>query len=132
MTRISLIFALAVSTSAVSKELSAPDNVQIKGKCHLRVDGKGYIRGPCDIELFGRNGERGFEIATPGTRKWVAVVGGGWGMWNKPVTAKLGQTVTGMDGKPADYTADEPLGKMRKEGDCWINRRARICARPMS
>ena len=81
MTRISLIFALAISTSAVSKELSAPDNVQIKGKCHLRVDGKDYIRGPCDIELFGRNGERGFEIATPGTRKSGGCsrgVGGGW------------------------------------------------------
>ena len=47
-------------------------------------------------------------------------------MWNMQMLRTLGQTVTGMDGKPADYTADEQLGKMRKEGDCWINRRARI------
>lgn len=125
---------LSNAASLVAAEESRP---RYQGDCLLRVDGRIYIEGPCTVTVLGSDGS--FEIATIGTRKHVAVVAlaederGAFGSWNKEVRARPGQTVVGLDGRPADSTSEEGLGRLKKVGHCWENKKARVCAsRPPS
>ncbi len=91
------------------------------GKCVLQVDGKTYLNGPCPIGLEKggdfSNGTDGTDTTKPS--KYFAMVsidkdtGTGDGWWN------------GVD---ADSHAHDPLGKLTRQGACWVNARAKVCA----
>ena len=90
------------------------------GQCTLRVDGHTYLDGPCNIDL-GTGGS--FSIGTGNARtgsRYFAYVnrdpdsGIADGYWN---------------GAPGSTHAHDPLGTLRREGACWMNERARVCAR---
>ena len=86
--------------------------------CQLQVDGKTYLNGPCPINLERGGGfSIGVEDAKPG--KYFAYVtidrssGAGEGWWN---------------GQEGATRAQAPLGTLIREGRCWINTRAKVCA----
>jgi len=91
------------------------------GGCTLQVDGRTYLDGPCNIDLESGGS---FSIGTGNDRTrsryfaYVAVekdAGTAEGSWN------------GAD--PRSTHAHSPLGALRREGACWVNERARVCAR---
>ena len=88
-------------------------------RCLLQVDGKTYIKGWCAVMredrylMVGSDGER---ISNP----YAATVstnddGSGDGHWN---------------GAPGVRISQSPLGTMKRDGFCWINAKAKICAEP--
>ena len=84
-------------------------------KCLLVVDGKTYIDGPCDFTATKEQ----FEISNRGTGKglFFAIVDiepeGAEGFWN----AERGAT-----------HAHSRLGPLKRQGGCWVNDRAKVCA----
>lgn len=111
-------FVLALVTFAIAPAIaqslfSSGVTRDTYGKCEVKLEGHRLLRGPCDVEFFGENGERGFQIYVPGTDDWVAAVGGGQGVIDLPVASGGTQTTR--------------TGKIEKKGACWINKKARIC-----
>lgn len=91
------------------------------GGCTLQVDGRTYLDGPCNVDL---DADGSFSIGTRDARtrsRHFAMVnrdtasGTAEGYWN------------GTD--PRSTHAHSPLGALRREGACWVNERARVCAR---
>lgn len=87
------------------------------GKCLLAVDGKTYLNGICSIAM---SGDGSFSIADrrikSGHFAYVSVDranGRAQGYWN---------------GVEAERHAHDDLGFLTKQGACWTNDRARICA----
>jgi len=119
-----------LASPSPAREPSAPDNTIYQGQCKLIVDNNTYIDGPCEIQAWGPDAKRGFDItATVGSRVVKANGSASGIVWNKPQVAARGKKVIGVDGKPADYVTDTPIGRSAKrDGECWVNRRARICA----
>ncbi|CEJ14863.1 hypothetical protein BN1110_05198 [bacterium YEK0313] len=88
------------------------------GRCLLEINGRTYLEGACQIEqgsdtlralppdgrLPGYFGYLVFDDATQAE-----------GYWN---------------GEPRASRAHNRLGTMRRDGDCWVNAGARICATP--
>ncbi|QUJ76956.1 hypothetical protein KDD17_02585 [Sulfitobacter albidus] len=85
--------------------------------CELTVVGQTYINGPCDIRSLS-DGEGSFQITSLDQKyfAYLYVRGAGIGeaFWNEIAGAGHAHT---------------PLGNLRREGACWINDTARICAR---
>lgn len=89
-----------------------------QGRCLLEVDGRAYLDSRCRIELFG---DGGFSIGRGTTRvgsRYFAVVnvqraGLAEGFWNGP---------------EAESHAHEALGALTRDGACWKNAKARVCA----
>lgn len=88
------------------------------GRCLLTVDGKTYLKGICRIDV---SADGSFSIAA-GLRlksRHFAYVsldgtsGKAQGYWN---------------GVEAEKHAHDDLGTLTKQGGCWTNERARICA----
>lgn len=87
------------------------------GKCLLVVDGKTYISGRCEIELY-KDGTGSFQITEirKGGRYFAQVLidnNGASGYWNEERGANHAHT---------------PLGELTRDGACWKNGRARVCA----
>ena len=90
----------------------------LNGTCVIQVDGKTYLNGPCPITL-----EKGgdFVAGSDGTKaaKYFAYVsinketGKADGFWNGPDGASH---------------AHDPLGELTRQGACWVNQRAKVCA----
>ncbi|MCJ2099467.1 hypothetical protein [Methylobacterium sp. E-046] len=90
------------------------------GDCYLRVSGKIYLNDRCNV-MMGKGG--GFSIGmvdTGAPSKYFASVNGvdagsrkGDGFWN---------------GKAAESHAQDPLGQLTKQGGCWMNAAAKVCA----
>lgn len=83
------------------------------GKCLLVVDGKTYLNGPCPVDIgpggsatIGGGG-RYFSVVNP-TGEGVAK-----GYWNE---------------EPGARHAHSDLGDLRRNGACWTNERAVVCA----
>ena len=89
------------------------------GKCMLSVSGRVYMNSRCNVDTSAPDGS--FSIGTGEHRrsKYFAMVnvdpttGFARGYWN---------------GKAAESHAHEELGILVKQGSCWVNDRARICA----
>jgi hypothetical protein len=88
------------------------------GHCLLEVDGKAYISGRCayltesdgSFEIVkGHPDDEGGYFATVDLSERSAK---GW--WNEEEGAGHAQT---------------PLGTLRRQGACWVNKHARICLR---
>jgi hypothetical protein len=88
------------------------------GRCYLEVDYKIYLNSECNIEPVGAHG--GFSIgAGEATRsRYFAYVqsdenGTGIGYWNGP---------------EGESHAGDSLGTLSRNGPCWENARAKVCA----
>ena len=91
--------------------------VAFPGKCLLSVDGKTYLKGICRIDLTG---DGSFSIAGLSLRaKHFAIVS---------VDKAAGQAQGYWNGVEAERHAHDDLGVMTRQGGCWKNERARICA----
>ena len=107
--------AVGVGTSArVVNESNLVDSAVKPGRCLLVVDGTKYINGRCDIEM-DKGGS--FQIYEKGKRGYFAYVNltddGAEGWWNEERTANH---------------AHSSLGTLSRNGACWENERAKVCA----
>ncbi|MEO5808065.1 hypothetical protein [Devosia sp.] len=98
----------------------APVNAAEISRCLIAVDGATYLDGPCNLD---REDAFDFSIGTEGdgqkASKYFAYVQGD------------AQEVVGYwNGIAADSHAADALGPLQRNGDCWENARAQICATP--
>lgn len=95
-----------------SAELLAEPPSQAFSRCRLQVDGRDYIDGPCRGSL-DRDGS--FQINGPAFFAIVQVEEPGLalGFWNE---------------EPHTTHAHVSLGLLRRDGACWINEQAILCA----
>lgn len=111
--------ALFMATGLPASLSAAPARSTMK-RCYLAVDGKVRVNNPCRVFPLG---DRGYTINT-----WDG---------GKPRRSHFAQVNANPDGTgdatwnadPNDDRALDPLGKVRWVKGCWINGRARICAR---
>lgn len=88
----------------------------IPGECLIAVKGRTYRDGPCRISLQtdgsfqAGGGRRGEYFATVDVD---TASGGGRANWNGP---------------SAEGHAHDPLGPVVRQGGCWVNDKARVCA----
>lgn len=85
-------------------------------KCLLSVAGETYIGGACDFDpLSGTDGD--FRITGPGSKYfaylYVEGQGVGEGHWN---------------GAIGESRAHTPPGTLKRDGACWSNDIAKLCA----
>lgn len=88
---------------------------QKTGKCLLVVDKKTYLSGRCKIST---DKDGSFQILNIGKRlTYFAQVqiydGVANGYWNEEKGANHAHT---------------PLGELKRDGACWVNRQAKVCA----
>lgn len=100
---------LAVAMVASGAASAAP------GKCLLVVDGRTYLNGPCPISV---DADGSFSIGTGPKPSFFAYVnvdpnGVGVGSWNE----ERGAT-----------HAHSSLGDLKRNGACWANAKAIVCA----
>jgi hypothetical protein len=88
------------------------------GRCMIAVDDRTFLNGTCNIEVRP-GGSFTVGAGEKSRSKYFAYVqvdhatGSGQGYWN---------------GIEAESHAHEDLGMLKKNGACWQNARARICA----
>ncbi|HQZ82522.1 MAG TPA: hypothetical protein PLR83_04830 [Pyrinomonadaceae bacterium] len=87
------------------------------GRCLLVIDGKKYISGKCDIDMYS-DGTGSFQITE--LRKK--------GAYFAQVLVSPGTALGYWNGARDATHAHDPLGEMTRNGACWQNDRARICA----
>lgn len=94
---------------------NAQANQSRPADCELTVDGKTRIRGTCE---FRPTGGGGFQISKGSYFAYLTVTGTGVAeaSWNE---------------RPESTHAQAPLGRLTRNGACWVNQRARICARDL-
>lgn len=87
------------------------------GRCFLEVQNKTYLNGPCDIMMNDHYGSFSVGAGETHRSKHFAYVnvedGRAYGFWNKD---------------PDDNHAHDDLGILKKNGACWENKTARVCA----
>lgn len=105
-------FAIAVTAVAASPAAQA-------AQCHLEVQGKTYLDGPCYISV-GQDGSFTMwagDTLRPSHKAGVVFnhlfPGVPFGYWNGP---------------NADVLPNYPLGHLFLVDGCWANHQARICA----
>lgn len=97
--------------------ISAPA-LAFQGKCLIQVDGKDYLKGPCEVEMLDKDGS--FTVGASDTAPsdyfaYVVVTSPGVadGSWNRD---------------PKSTHAHSPLGELKRQGACWVNHKAKVCA----
>lgn len=84
------------------------------GRCLLVVDGKSYITGACRIEIDNGGSFQIYDLKKQGYFAYVNVSGNtAEGYWN--------------EARGANH-AHSPLGTLTRDGACWKNDRAKVCA----
>jgi hypothetical protein len=119
------LFLLVSTHSAVAVQAKGDSEIVArKARCLLQVDGKAYISGACTFDMVLRDSEHisnpgDFTIHGPGKMAYHAYVDMnphnpnlGEGGWNEEAGAGHMQSL---------------LGTLKRQGACWINKRARIC-----
>ncbi len=112
----------AAATLVAQSDNSADPARSATRDCYLRVDGRVLVSGRCRVFPMGRdqytlNTWDGGKPAQP----HFAVV-------TKNSDTDTTATAT-WNADPADDRAMDPLGTVARDGDCWVNKRARICVR---
>jgi hypothetical protein len=90
------------------------------GDCYLRVAGKTYLDGRCNV-MMDKSGDFSIGMVDTGKpSKYFASVtvidastGKGEGLWN---------------GIFAESHAQDTLGKLSRLGGCWVNEVVKVCA----
>ncbi|KXK00939.1 MAG: hypothetical protein UZ17_ACD001001993 [Acidobacteria bacterium OLB17] len=108
------VFALLVGAFA-----QAPAGVEAAkpGRCLLVIDGKTYISGRCDIEMYN-DGTGSFQITERRKR----------GAYFAQVLIDNGEALGYWNEERAATHAHASLGALTRDGACWKNDRARVCA----
>lgn len=110
MLRIAAVILLACGIFSSAQALT--------GKCLLRVDGLTYINGPCEIhagkDYFPDKPSGTFSILSGDHRPAAQVIGSPGdsreGLWNY------------------GHGMSNDTGTLHRDGACWVNEHARICA----
>ena len=105
-----LITALVVLLSAISAAHA------FKGECVLQVKGVSYLDGPCDISMQ-KGGD--FQVSTIKGRSYFAYV---FPEGDGTATASWNGTIPGAN------HAHTNLGTLTRQGGCWVNDEAKVCA----
>ena len=89
-----------------------------EGKCLLEVGGTRYLDGPCNIEM---SADGSFSIGAGETArsKFFAYVNIGPG---------ASEAMGYWNGEEASDHAHADLGALARDGACWVNSTARVCA----
>lgn len=111
---------LASAFALVLLSAAPADAGSVWKRCYLAVEGKVEVNGPCRVFPLGNHGYT------------LNVWSGG-----KPRRSHFANVNAAADGTgdaswnadPNDDRALDPLGKVRWARGCWVNRRAKICAR---
>jgi hypothetical protein len=90
------------------------------GECVLDVDGRTYLNSVCNIEMIGTDGSFSIGIGEQTRSKYFAVVS---------VDPDTGVAAGYWNGIEAESHAHTELGNLVKQGDCWVNDRASVCAK---
>ena len=111
MSRILILLAvLGVSTGPASAHSR-------HGQCLLQVGGKTFLKGLCEVTINDNRGSFAIGVGEFHRSKFFAYVNmeddGAHGAWN---------------GTPDSNHADTDLGKLKRDGACWVNATARVCA----
>ena len=114
---VALIFVLACSVAFASKPLRSKvgePSMWKPGRCLLEVDGKKYISGSCRVDLAKGGSFHVYDLKKHGYFAYVNVNGNSAeGYWNED---------------PMATHAQSPLGTLTRNGACWQNDRAKVCA----
>ncbi|MEP6947258.1 MAG: hypothetical protein ABJA02_15165 [Acidobacteriota bacterium] len=114
---VALAFMLACGVAFASKPLVLKIgelSMSKPGRCLLEVDGKKYISGGCRIELEKGGSFQIYDLKKHGYFAYVDVNGNtAEGYWNED---------------PMATHAQSPLGTLMRDGACWQNERAKVCA----
>lgn len=106
----SLLAALSVAIATLGSQPARADSAT----CVLEVAGKSYIDGSCDHQLL-TDGKGSFQF------------GGADGRYFAYVYVDGDRATAHWNGASAERRAHDPLGELRRDGDCWVNDGARIC-----
>lgn len=112
MKRSILLFALLGAFGLFAGTASAKP-----GKCLLVIDGKTYISGRCEVEIY-TDGTGSFQITENRKR----------GSYFAQVLVGEGEAKGYWNGERGANHAHSPLGELRRNGACWVNNKARVCA----
>jgi hypothetical protein len=93
------------------------------GRCLIEVDGEPYLLGECNVDWDPDGG---------------ATIGGGSSKVRSPYFALLsippgsagGPALASWNATPGTTHAHTDLGEMKRQGACWMNERAKLCAWP--
>ena len=85
-------------------------------KCLLQVEGKTYIDGPCNFEP-SRKGDGSFQITGESGKHFAYVYVEG----DRTAAAH-------WNGILGENRAHDPLGTLTRDGACWSNATAKLCA----
>ncbi|MFC4254997.1 hypothetical protein GRI97_06140 [Altererythrobacter xixiisoli] len=116
--------ALPTPTPTPTPAAAAPETPDTAGStrrnCHLAVDGTVHVDGPCLVFPMGPDQYtlNTWDQGKPARSHFAMVT-----------TDASGTTTASWNADPNDTRAGDPLGTVTKDGDCWVNTRARICAR---
>lgn len=100
-----------VGLSVVTTVFASPAAAEGIASCELSVAGETYISGPCDFDDIGSGDfviRGGDYFAYIYVRETPAN-----GFWN---------------GVERSSHAHDPLGDLTRDGACWVNESARVCA----
>ncbi|WP_321813935.1 MULTISPECIES: hypothetical protein [unclassified Paraburkholderia] len=97
--------------------IAAPASAYAKtGRCLLEVNNKTYLDGPCEVKIE-KGGTFTIGVSDKHPSKYFAYVlmddDGAHGYWNE---------------EPGATHAHSELGLLRRDGACWVNDTARVCA----
>jgi hypothetical protein len=105
-----IAMAVAVTCALTGSAMAAERQAQ----CKFSVEGKTYIDGRCNYEV---DPDRSFRIWDNVHTVYVNVEGiTAEASWNKI---------------PKSLHADSPLGTLTRNGACWKNATAQVCARSL-
>ncbi len=111
--KITVLFAIAMSAVLVSVPVQAKT-----GKCVLEVKHRKYLNGPCEVRI-DEGGS--FSIGAADTRARAS-------RYFAYVTISDGEAQGTWNGEDAETHAQEDLGVLKRDGACWVNDNARVCA----
>lgn len=107
----------AAGTASSAANLAADKGVSANfkpGRCLLEVDGRRYISGACRIDMEKGGSFQIYDLKKRGYFAYVDVNGStAEGYWNE---------------EPGANHAHSPLGTLTRDGACWTNDRAKVCA----
>lgn len=87
------------------------------GRCMIQVKQKTYLNGPCEITINDSQGSFSIGAGETHRSKYFAYVNmqddGAHGYWNET---------------PGSNHAHTSLGILKRDGACWKNETARVCA----
>ncbi|MDE4914779.1 hypothetical protein [Methylobacterium sp. 092160098-2] len=107
---------LAIAGAVLLGPTLARADERVSGECLISVGGRAYLDGPCSITLYPGGG---FQASGRGRHPYFATLdidsdsGGAQAFWN------------GVD---AESHAHDRLGTVVRQGGCWVNADARVCA----